>query len=71
MIEHKCPKCEKTTLLSTENNFRPFCSENCQNFDLGVWAQEKYTIPESHDKLQNAINNGNDEFLSDDDNIRL
>ena len=48
MNNHTCPKCEQKTLLSNENKFRPFCSEKCQNYDLGSWAQEKYSIPDSH-----------------------
>ncbi len=41
----KCPYCGKLTEYSTENKFRPFCSERCQLIDLGEWASNKYAIP--------------------------
>ncbi|MBV2168459.1 MAG: DNA gyrase inhibitor YacG [Bdellovibrio sp.] len=41
----KCPQCGRLTLYSTENPFRPFCSERCRLIDLGEWASEGYRIP--------------------------
>ena len=41
----KCPTCKKPALYSSENKFRPFCSERCQTLDLGAWADEKYKVP--------------------------
>nr|BFD68466.1 DNA gyrase inhibitor YacG [Bdellovibrio sp. HAGR004] len=41
----KCPQCGRLTLYSTENPFRPFCSERCRLIDLGEWASESYRIP--------------------------
>ena len=43
--EIKCPKCGKLTVYSSENTFRPFCSERCKTNDLGAWADESYRIP--------------------------
>nr|BFD60858.1 DNA gyrase inhibitor YacG [Bdellovibrio sp. CKG001]BFD64271.1 DNA gyrase inhibitor YacG [Bdellovibrio sp. HM001] len=41
----KCPQCGRLALYSTENPFRPFCSERCRLIDLGEWASESYRIP--------------------------
>jgi len=41
----KCPTCSKMAEWSTDNPYRPFCSERCKQIDLGAWAEEKYTIP--------------------------
>ena len=41
----KCPTCGKEVLWSTDNPWRPFCSERCKLIDLGDWADEKHRIP--------------------------
>jgi endogenous inhibitor of DNA gyrase (YacG/DUF329 family) len=41
-----CPQCNSLSEYSTENAFRPFCSERCRLIDLGQWANEGYRIPE-------------------------
>jgi uncharacterized protein len=41
----KCPQCGLPTFYSTENPFRPFCSERCRLIDLGEWASESYKVP--------------------------
>lgn len=41
----KCPRCGLQTFYSTENSFRPFCSERCRLIDLGEWASENYKVP--------------------------
>lgn len=41
----KCPQCGRLTFFSSENPFRPFCSERCRLLDLGQWADESYRIP--------------------------
>ncbi|WP_286239686.1 DNA gyrase inhibitor YacG [Neptuniibacter halophilus] len=43
----KCPTCEKQQVWDSNNPHRPFCSERCKLIDLGAWANEEYTIPES------------------------
>lgn len=40
----QCPTCQKELVYSTENIFRPFCSERCKLIDLGEWATEKHAI---------------------------
>jgi hypothetical protein len=42
-----CPQCHALSPYSTENKYRPFCSERCKLIDLGQWASENYRIPEA------------------------
>ncbi|MDP8566948.1 DNA gyrase inhibitor YacG [Methylophilus aquaticus] len=42
-----CPGCGETTVYSTSNAYRPFCSERCKLMDLGDWATEKFRIPDA------------------------
>uniref|UniRef100_A0ABX1N722 DNA gyrase inhibitor YacG n=1 Tax=Aromatoleum buckelii TaxID=200254 RepID=A0ABX1N722_9RHOO len=42
-----CPQCGAKTKWSTDNPFRPFCSERCKQIDLGAWASESYRVPVS------------------------
>lgn len=44
-FEVQCPTCQKSITWSTDNPFRPFCSERCKLIDLGAWADESYAIP--------------------------
>ncbi|NWG39069.1 MAG: DNA gyrase inhibitor YacG [Hydrogenophilaceae bacterium] len=39
-----CPSCGKKMPWSTENKYRPFCSERCKLIDLGQWATERYRV---------------------------
>ncbi|WP_417227537.1 DNA gyrase inhibitor YacG [Amphritea sp.] len=39
-----CPCCKKEQEWSSDNPFRPFCSERCKMIDLGAWAAEEYQI---------------------------
>ncbi|HEY8561797.1 MAG TPA: DNA gyrase inhibitor YacG [Pyrinomonadaceae bacterium] len=41
----KCPSCGKEIEYSSENEFRPFCSERCKLIDFGAWADEEYALP--------------------------
>lgn len=55
-----CPNCSNLSEFSSENPFRPFCSERCKLIDLGVWASEGYSIPapikpEDLDELSNQF----------------
>jgi hypothetical protein len=45
----KCPTCNKSTVWSEENPWRPFCSERCKLIDLGDWIEERRRIPDSSD----------------------
>lgn len=41
-----CPACGGPSRYSTENRYRPFCSERCKQIDLGAWASERFALPE-------------------------
>ncbi|MGH8220684.1 MAG: DNA gyrase inhibitor YacG [Steroidobacteraceae bacterium] len=41
----KCPTCDRTIEWSSDNPYRPFCSERCKLIDLGAWLSEKRGIP--------------------------
>jgi uncharacterized protein len=63
MPKVKCPTCGRETEYSTENGFRPFCSERCKLIDFGAWADEEFALPaqteslteEDLDKIQKAL----------------
>jgi len=40
-----CPHCGALVAWSSENRFRPFCSERCKMVDLGAWLTEQHAIP--------------------------
>lgn len=40
-----CPTCGGDSVYAPANPFRPFCSERCQNIDLGAWANEDFRMP--------------------------
>jgi len=48
-----CPNCKKKLKWSTDNPFRPFCSERCKLIDLGAWADGSYAIPSEEPILSN------------------
>jgi len=55
-MKKDCPRCSKQADLSSDNNFRPFCSEKCKMIDLGNWLDESYTIPvEDETNLEEEI----------------
>lgn len=41
----RCPQCGGESVWSTDNKYRPFCSERCKMIDLGAWASESYRVP--------------------------
>lgn len=41
----KCPICRKAVAWSSEQVYRPFCSERCRLIDLGQWESERYAVP--------------------------
>jgi len=41
-----CPQCNAAIRWSTDNPYRPFCSERCKLIDLGQWATGSYRIPQ-------------------------
>ncbi|HWQ35597.1 MAG TPA: DNA gyrase inhibitor YacG [Blastocatellia bacterium] len=40
----RCPVCRREVAWEG-NEWRPFCSERCQQIDLGRWASEEYRVP--------------------------
>jgi endogenous inhibitor of DNA gyrase (YacG/DUF329 family) len=48
----RCPQCGRESLWSTENKYRPFCSERCKLIDLGAWASEVYRVPVREETLE-------------------
>ena len=40
-----CPRCGAPSAFSSDNKWRPFCSERCRLIDLGAWATESYRVP--------------------------
>lgn len=58
-----CPRCATKVLWSSDNPWRPFCSEHCKMMDLGAWASESYRIPvvEYDDIAQDELPTGSDE----------
>jgi endogenous inhibitor of DNA gyrase (YacG/DUF329 family) len=40
----KCPTCDKAVAWTSEQKFRPFCSERCKLIDLGEWVMEEKKI---------------------------
>lgn len=45
----KCPTCSKEQVWSSDNPWRPFCSERCRLIDFGAWANEEHSIPANPD----------------------
>jgi endogenous inhibitor of DNA gyrase (YacG/DUF329 family) len=42
----RCPACSGTSIYSSRNPYRPFCSARCKGVDLGAWASEAFKLPE-------------------------
>jgi len=40
-----CPTCKGPSRYASSNVYRPFCSERCQQIDLGAWASEQFAVP--------------------------
>jgi len=53
-----CPQCGASIEWTTQNRYRPFCSERCKLMDLGAWATERYRVPvaETEDTEMSAEN---------------
>jgi hypothetical protein len=52
--------CGKLAPFSTENKFRPFCSERCKTIDLGDWASERYRVPAEEPEAPGSEDDGKD-----------
>ena len=44
-MQVNCPTCKCSVVWSSESEFRPFCSKQCQLIDLGDWATEAHSMP--------------------------
>ncbi len=44
MSSQRCPTCEKR-FLSAQSSTKPFCSERCRQIDLGLWLEERHSVP--------------------------
>ena len=40
----RCPRCGGASLYAPGNPYRPFCSQRCQQLDLGDWASERFRV---------------------------
>ncbi|MCB1692174.1 MAG: DNA gyrase inhibitor YacG [Pseudomonadales bacterium] len=63
-VKVKCPTCQKDVRWTSDNIYRPFCSERCRLIDLGEWASGNRYIPEdaeyddaTADEIERARNN--------------
>jgi endogenous inhibitor of DNA gyrase (YacG/DUF329 family) len=45
ILEVNCPTCSKKVVWKETSTYRPFCSDRCQQIDLGSWADESFSIP--------------------------
>lgn len=43
-LQVNCPTCKTKVEWNESAPFRPFCSERCQQIDLGAWSSEEYSI---------------------------
>jgi endogenous inhibitor of DNA gyrase (YacG/DUF329 family) len=41
----RCPGCGREHEWSSDNPWRPFCSDRCRLIDLGAWLDERHRIP--------------------------
>ncbi len=60
-MQYQCPNCSTTLEWSTNNPYRPFCSERCKNKDFIAWANEEHALP--------GDSNFDDVFSNDLDNV--
>ncbi|MDA8329583.1 MAG: DNA gyrase inhibitor YacG [Betaproteobacteria bacterium] len=52
----KCPTCQRNVIWEPAEQYRPFCSERCRMIDLGLWANESYSVPLATDTNPNEFN---------------
>lgn len=65
ILKVKCPQCE-TQFSYYESEFRPFCTERCQQIDLGHWFKETYTVP-IKENAQEELERENQQTEMDDE----
>jgi uncharacterized protein len=49
----KCPTCSRQVKWTSEETYKPFCSERCKLIDLGEWVMEEKRIPGEPVDLEN------------------
>lgn len=50
----RCPVC-RHEVIQENNEWRPFCSERCQQIDLGRWAAEEYRVPVTRSEVEDFV----------------
>lgn len=56
-----CPTCQTEVSWTSQQRFKPFCSERCKLIDLGEWAAEEKKIP--GDPVYSESDFNSDSFL--------
>lgn len=70
MATMKCSMCGKPTQRDG-NRFWPFCSQACQDHDLGNWIDERYGLPwEDPSREENTFGPDDDEDDGDAEQAR-
>ena len=64
-----CPTCGQASVLAANNPWRPFCSERCQQIDLGSWAGEEHRI--AGEPLLDALDSSGLELTKNDEFLQL
>ncbi|MBA1146499.1 DNA gyrase inhibitor YacG [Ectothiorhodospiraceae bacterium WFHF3C12] len=61
-VQARCPACGERYEYSTDNPYRPFCSERCKLVDLGRWFDGSHHIagPDLDDESIGRISDGDD-----------
>ena len=65
MVRIQCPVCSQQ-FKSEESRIVPFCSDRCQQLDLGRWLNEEYSIsripdPEDESEIESwDVESGHD-----------
>jgi len=49
-----CPRCQKQTEWSSDNPYRPFCSNRCKMSDLDGWLTEEYALPANDEETTDS-----------------
>ena len=67
-MDYKCPKCKAALQWRDDNEFRPFCSDQCKNKDFIAWANEGHVIDGTStydDLLSDELNSATQAHQSD------
>jgi hypothetical protein len=61
VLQVACPTCGKAVEWTSEQKWRPFCSERCKLIDLGDWLAEEHRIPGEPDLSLRDDQSGDDQ----------